>query len=133
MILLPLRMGGIIDAGYQKLALEGIQRVAQLTAVDGALLIGSNFKVVTFGAKLAAPLWTKKTLIGPDGYGTPNGSNFDVTRYGTRHQSARDFAGACPAAIAFVISQDGPVRAFHRTDDETVTCWPDCSTSMFVK
>jgi DNA integrity scanning protein DisA with diadenylate cyclase activity len=111
---------------------EALQRLAQLAAIDGALIIDSNFKVVAFGAKLTAPAWDKKTVIGPDGYGSPNGQPFEINRYGTRHQSARDFAAACESAIVFVISQDGPIRAFHRTDETTVTCWPDCTTSMFV-
>jgi hypothetical protein len=46
--------------------------------------------------------------------------------------SAVAFVGVCTKAIAFVISQDGPVRAFVRQDDQTVLCWPNCSTSMIV-
>jgi hypothetical protein len=121
-----------IDIAYRKIMLEALQRLAQLAAIDGALIIDSTFKVVAFGAKLTAPAWDKKTVIGPDGYGNPNGESFEITRYGTRHQSARDFAGAFQSAIVFVISQDGPIRAFHRIDAETVTVWPDCTTSMFV-
>jgi hypothetical protein len=49
-----------------------------------------------------------------------------------RHNSAINFAAQCDGSTAFVISQDGPIRAFIRLNDETVLYWPDCTVSMFV-
>ncbi len=122
----------LMDLGYRKLAFQSIQRVAQLSAVDGALIIDGNFCVKAFGTKLTAPTWQRDVIIGPDGYGIGTGERFEVERYGTRHRSALNFAGACDNSVVFVISQDGPIRAFTKKDDETVLCWPDCSTSMFI-
>ena len=120
------------NLGYRKITFETIQRVAQLTAVDGALVMNSAFDVLTFGATLTAPRWTGKALIGPDALGQSIGESFDVTRYGTRHNSALDFAASCSNSIVFVISQDEAIRAFVRADESTVMCWLDCTTSMFV-
>jgi hypothetical protein len=117
---------------YRKVANEIIQRIAHLSAVDGALLVTFGFDVVAFGATLTAPRSTFSAIVGPDGYGSARNTPFEINRYGTRHRSAFDFASAQRGSIAFVISQDGPIRAFHREDETTVCVWPDCTASMFV-
>ena len=107
-------MGEFIDhlfAGgitYHRLILEHLQRLAQLSTVDGALILTSALELVAFGAKLQAPTWNGKPLLGPDGWGNASGDTFSSQRYGTRHNSAIDFAAACKGSIVFVISQDGP-------------------------
>jgi hypothetical protein len=121
--------GGI---AYQTLILEYLQRLAQLSTVDGALILTPELELVTFGATLQAPKWHGKPLLAPDGWGKTSGDTFPAQRYGTRHNSAIDFAHACEGSTVFVISQDGPIRAFVRSDEDTVLCWPDCTESMFV-
>lgn len=123
----------LMSIAYRKIANETIQRIAKLSAIDGALLITFNFKVVAFGATLTPPPSTLLPVTGPDGYGhSPANSVFEINRYGTRHRSAFEFVSALPGSIAFVISQDGPVRAFRRENDTTVHVWPDCTSSMFI-
>lgn len=117
---------------FQKALFEAIQALAQLSAVDGALITTNELELVTFGATLKAPKWSKGILMGPDGFGVLSGDQFPAQRYGTRHSSAINFAGACEGSTVFVISQDGPTRAFVRSNDETVLCWPDCTQSMFI-
>jgi hypothetical protein len=117
---------------YKKLILEHIQRLAQFSTVDGALILTSELELVTFGAKLQAPPWEGQVLYGPDGWGNISGGTFPAQRHGTRHGSAINFAAACQGSIVFVISQDGPRRAFAKSDEGPVLCWPDCTESMFV-
>lgn len=117
---------------YCKVANESIQRISQLASVDGALILTFGFQVLAFGATLVAPRSTVAPIIGPDGSGQDTGKPFDINQYGTRHRSAMDFAAAVPCAIAFVISQDGPIRAFRSEDGQTVQVWPNCTASMFV-
>lgn len=117
--------------GRRQLAFESIQRAAQLSAIDGALVLNSDFEILAFGAKLSAPAWGGQIVIGPDESGILPGQVFDKSRYGTRHGSAINFAGSCPNSLAFVISQDGPIRAFVR-DNNTVFCWLDCTVSMDI-
>jgi DisA bacterial checkpoint controller nucleotide-binding len=124
-----LDLGG---TGYQRLILEHLQRLAQLSTVDGALILTSALELVAFGARLQASPWNGKPLLGPDGWGNTSGDTFPAQRYGTRHSSAINFAAACKGSIVFVISQDGPIRAFVWSDEGTVLCWPDCTESMFV-
>lgn len=123
----------LLGIALRKIANETIQRIAKLSAVDGALLITFDFEVVAFGATLTPPPSTLLPVIGPDGYGVrPTNSEFEINRFGTRHRSAFEFVSALPDSIAFVISQDGPVRAFRRENDATVHVWPDCTSSMFL-
>ena len=103
-----------------------------MSAIDGALIITFGFEVVTFGATLTAPRSALVPVIGPDGYGNTRKTTFELDRYGTRHRSAFDFAAAHKGSLVFVISEDGPVRAFHRENDTTVHVWPDCTVSMFL-
>lgn len=111
---------------------EALQRLAQLACIDGALVVDSTFRILGFGATLTAPSWSGRVEIGPDEHGNRTGRPFDIGRYGTRHRSGLDFAGACPGSLVFVASQDGPVRAFTRTDESTILCWPDCTLSRYL-
>jgi hypothetical protein len=117
---------------YRKAAGETIQRIAQLASIDGALILTIDMEVVAFGATLTAQRSKLSALVGPDGFGHKSNTPFEVARYGTRHRSAYDFVSSQPEAIAFVVSQDGPIRAFRRESDDIVYVWPDCTTSMFV-
>jgi hypothetical protein len=122
----------LLGIAYRKFLLEKLQTLAQLSAVDGALILTNELGLVTFGAILQAPKWSGATLIGPDGFGATSGEQFPAQRYGTRHNSAINFAAECEGSIVFVISQDGPIRAFVRSSEKTVLCWSDCTESMFV-
>jgi len=115
----------------KRLLARRLEALAQLASIDGALIVSTEWEVLAFGAKLTAPRWAKKVLIGPDGFGC-GGDTFEGSKLGMRHRSAIDFIGACPAAIGFVISEDGPIRGFARRGDDTILCWPDCRLSMFV-
>ena len=114
-----------------KLIIERLSVLAQLSCIDGALLLTSNLTVVSFGATLRAGEWHGDVIIGPDAFGG-GGQLFNVKTYGTRHNSAINFIGECPRAVGFVISQDGMIRGFVRKDEHTILCWPDCMVSMFV-
>ncbi len=122
----------ISGIAYRKRILEHLQVLAQLSTVDGALVLSTELDLISFGATLKAPKWDGKVILGPDGYGYTQGAPFNAKRLGTRHNSAIDFVAACPGSIVFVISQDGPIRGFVRSEEDAVLCWPDCTESMFV-
>src|SRR5207248_483728 len=58
---------------YRRLILENLQRLAQLSTVDGALILTPALELVAFGAKLQAPSWNGEPLLGivlaPDEWG----------------------------------------------------------------
>ncbi len=116
---------------YNRKIAERLQVLAQLAAVDGALILSATFRIISFGATLNAPKWRGRVLEGPDGY---NGGDriFEHQLLGTRHNSMIDFIGKCSDSIGFVISQDGPIRGLVRKNMKTMYCWPDCRVSMFI-
>ena len=107
-----------------------IDFLAQLSCTDGALIISNKLHLLLFASTLNAPKWNGIARIGPDGFGG-GGEIYYFSKLGTKHNSAINFVGACSDSIAFVISQDGPVKGFIRKDEKTVLCWPDCLVSMF--
>ena len=122
-----------MSKSYMQLLTERLDFLSQLSVIDGASILGFDFNVYSFGSTLEPRnKWQGKVIIGPDGFGG-GGEIFDLSKYGTRHNSAINFVGSCNGnAIVFVISQDGPVRAFVKNDDTTILCWLDCSVSMFI-
>ncbi|MDW7774081.1 MAG: hypothetical protein SCH71_14435 [Desulfobulbaceae bacterium] len=101
---------------------EQCNRIARLTAVDGALIMSFDRYTYCFGAKIqqveampaaAADLHIRKPV---EGFleATLNISDLG----GTRHQSAAQFAYDQPRAIAVVASQSGEVTFFTREEED---------------
>lgn len=109
---------------------ERANAVARMSRVDGAVLLRPSLDPIAFGAKLKAEPWKGLMTAGAVRFDAPQ--ELDFAKLGTRHNSARDFVGACPGAVAFVASTDGPIRAMVKTDDHQVSYWADCRDSMFI-
>lgn len=136
-----LRMFGSNTAYHLNVA-EKIKRViahrigalAQLAAVDGALLLTPNWDVIGFGKTITAEPWQGNILTAPEAF--INGQELekiDTSEFGNRHKSTINFIGKCQGAVAFVISEDGPIRGLVSTDSDTVLLWKDCRVSSFVE
>lgn len=119
-----------ISAAYGDRFDERIAAIARLACIDGALVLTTDFEVIAFGAKLKAPPWSGRVVVGPDGFRS-NGQAFDLGKLGTRHNSAAAAVMACNNVVAFVSSTDGPIRGFAK-DYQTLICWPDFRASMFT-
>lgn len=120
----------ILAAGLDARIFERLDALADLARIDGALVIDTEFEVIAFGAKLKSSPWNGAVDIGPDGFNA-NGQPFDLSRHGTRHNSAASFVGSCPWALAFVVSSDGPIRGFaYDNGGKRLLCWPDFRASM---
>jgi hypothetical protein len=108
--------------------------LSQLSGIDGALVITSDWEIVRFGAKLRPPeKWNGNIFLGRGalkGAVEEESVPFDRSKLGTRHNSAIDFVGAFPDVVAFVISEDGPIRGFVRRDEETILCWRDLRVAI---
>ena len=98
--------------------------LSQLACVDGALILSSSLEPVAFGARLGGDPPTGRIVTEPEN------ASFDLARFGTRHKSAVDFVGTV-GALAFVISEDGPIRSFLKRDD-IILCYPDCRFAPFI-
>lgn len=133
---------GMLEAGtemllriaYGQLICERVALVSRLARIDGVLLLSESLDLIGYGAKLQAPPWDEQIYLGPDGFGiVPEPNEFATGRLGTRHTSSINFAGAVSGSICFVVSEDGPIRAFTRSDDNRLLCWPDISETVFVQ
>ncbi|MRR33647.1 hypothetical protein EG829_02965 [bacterium] len=108
---------------------EKAHLLAELTLVDGAVVLNSRFELLGFGAEISSGLDTVTTVqraLDIDGVKRKPES---VRRVGTRHRSAYRLCKALPGVLAVVISQDGQVR-FVRWHDGEVTYWDQLATSI---
>lgn len=88
--------------------------VAQLSAVDGCVVFDARFRCRSFGVEIRIP----DTDSLPEFLRVPLlpgqvADTVDLRRKGTRHRSAARFVARRPGSTAFVLSQDGGIRAFH--------------------
>ena len=88
---------------------------ASLAAVDGAVVLRRDWRLVGFGAEITETgLWSDDEEVE---YGKhPDSMDGPIARplssFGMRHRSAYRFCQRVPGAMAFVISQDGELRVF---------------------
>jgi DNA integrity scanning protein DisA with diadenylate cyclase activity len=95
-------------------ARDAARFIASLTAVDGAVVLTDTFRIIGFGAELTANLsGTEKVYVAQDQVGKQS-KEANFTEYGTRHRSAFRFVGSMDPAVAFVMSQDGGVKALRQ-------------------
>jgi hypothetical protein len=88
---------------------------ASLAAVDGAVILRRDWRLVGFGAEIT------ETGIGSDDEEVEYGKHPDsmdrprarpLASFGMRHRSAYSFCQRVRGAMAFVVSQDGDLRVF---------------------
>jgi DisA bacterial checkpoint controller nucleotide-binding len=103
--------------------------VAELSLIDGAVLLNHRFEVLGFGAEIYSGLDSvpiiQKALNLEGTIREPESSK----GMGTRHRSAYRLCMALHDAVVIVISQDGHVR-FVRWHDGAVTCWDQVATGI---
>jgi hypothetical protein len=106
----------------ERAVFEWSRVIANLTAIDGAVVLDKRLGVLGFGAEVSAELaaparvWRALDIEGrerePD----------DVENVGTRHRAAYRFVQAHPEGVALVISHDGGV-SFVANRDHDVVFW----------
>ena len=98
--------------------------IAGLAGVDGAVVLTDRYRILGFGAEVIV---SSPELRGIQIARDPEGrtmSPVSIETYGTRHRSAIRFCHSFEPAVAFVVSQDGEVRAIARVGDD-VLMWPE--------
>ncbi len=96
--------------------------LANLTAIDGALVLDKRFGVLGFGAEVSAELPTPSNVwraLDTEGHTL---QPEDIENVGTRHRAAYRFVNDHPSGLAVVISQDGGV-SFVASRNQQVVFW----------
>jgi len=112
--------GSVALERLEQAVFEQSRVVANLTAIDGAVVLDKQFGLLGFGAEVSAELpapsrvWraldTEGTRREPD----------DIENVGTRHRAAYRFVNDHADGLAVVVSQDGGVRFVANRDGEVV-------------
>ncbi|TQF10444.1 hypothetical protein FJV41_39455 [Myxococcus llanfairpwllgwyngyllgogerychwyrndrobwllllantysiliogogogochensis] len=109
------------DARTAKEALGSlIANIGQLTALDNALLLGPDLKVIGAGYAVPTAAVTPSVHVAQDLQGTP-GDVYDINQHGSRHRAAASFAHDNPGGLVFLVSHDGPLRCLIRPPKEEKT------------
>jgi hypothetical protein len=94
--------------------------LANLTAIDGALVLDKRFGILAFGAEVSAELPTPERVYRAlDAEGRVREPEA-VENVGTRHRAAYRFVNDHPHGLAVVISQDGGVTFVANRDGQVV-------------
>lgn len=91
--------------------------VADLSTIDGALVLGADLSVLSFGARLVAPPITTLAVVRARDSRALRCDASPLGKLGTRHNSAAAFCAAREGVVAFVVSEDGPVSAMLRPEE----------------
>ncbi len=96
--------------------------LANLTAIDGALVLDKRFGILGFGAEVSAELPTPERVFRAlDAEGRERQPEA-IENVGTRHRAAYRFVNDHPEGLAVVVSQDGGVT-FVANRDAQVVFW----------
>jgi hypothetical protein len=109
------------DRGWEDALTRVIDGVAGLTAVDGAMMITSDYEVLAFGAKIArqtGAMPVSELVVTESVINSDRTVAEPAQLGGTRHLAAAQFVHDQREAIAMVASQDGRFTAFCWSEDE---------------
>lgn len=98
--------------------------IGSLSGVDGALVLTQRLSVIGFGAEVIALSPTlKQVKLALDAQARKK-TDVSIEAYGTRHRSAFRFCSSYEDSVAFIVSQDGGIKAAKRSGRD-VLMWPD--------
>lgn len=133
----------ILPKDYQQVAILESQReendealrdcfhfMASLSAVDGALVVTDRLRVLGFGAEVVAQSQTLREITLAVNAEATETREISIESYGTRHRSAFRFCSSYENSIAFIVSQDGGIKATKRIG-ANVILWPEVQAGSF--
>jgi sensor domain DACNV-containing protein len=100
--------------------------LADLMAVDGALVVTQALDLVGFGAELRSDAGNLKSVRHALDLEGEIWANESLDNVGTRHRAVYRFCRDHPKCLAMVVSQDGSVQ-FVRSHNGAVTYWNQLS------
>lgn len=107
---------------------EAAQLVGDLTRVDGAVVMTTDFDLLGFGGEIAGDLPDVPRVKRALNLTGTESESVRTDRVGTRHRSAYRLCQVFRDALALVVSQDGGLR-FVRWHQGGVTYWEQVATA----
>lgn len=104
--------------------------VAQLSTIDGCVVVDQKFDLVGFGAEIRVKddSWLPECVnMNPHSLYFKPQELVDLSQFGMRHRSAAWFCAKVPDAVVFVVSQEGEIRQFTHLSDGKVGIWGSLS------
>jgi len=98
----------------EKKILDFEKFVAQLSCVDGAVVLSTKFRVLGYGGEITGQPSNLKYVLSAKDPLSKTFSKVNTNNFGTRHRSAFRFCQSFKNCIVFVISQDGGIKAIKR-------------------
>lgn len=101
---------------------DSVKFIASISGVDGAVVMTDKFRLLGFGGEVIAPSFSlsKIKIAGETKRHLP------IEMYGTRHRSAFRFCFSYEDSVAFIVSQDGGIKAVKQVGSELLL-WTDIS------
>jgi hypothetical protein len=97
--------------------------IGSLTAVDGAVVLTDKLRIIGFGGEVRGSGPGTDTIHIAQNEEGDKIAAAPFTGYGTRHRSAFRFVENMEPSVAFILSQDGGIRAATKVG-ERVVMWP---------
>lgn len=99
---------------------DSVKFITSVSGVDGAVVMTDRFRLLGFGGEVIAPSFSlsKIKLAGKQKQHLP------IEMYGTRHRSAFRFCFSYEDSVAFIVSQDGGIKAVKQVGAELLL-WTD--------
>jgi hypothetical protein len=97
--------------------------IGSLTAVDGAVVLTDKLRIIGFGGEVRVSRPGRDTIHIAQNEEGDEITAAPLTGYGTRHRSAFRFVEHMEPSVAFILSQDGGIRAATKVG-ERVVMWP---------
>lgn len=94
--------------------------IANLAAIDGAVVLDKRFGLIGFGAEVSAELPTPPRVWRALDTEARERRSAEIDGVGTRHRAAYRFANDHPGGLAIVVSHDGGVSFVANRDQEVV-------------
>lgn len=98
---------------------DAVRFVARLSGVDGITVIDEQFRLLGFGAIALSTDIVAPVKRFADRH-TRVLSSYDTSSRGTRHRSVIATCARLPAALGFIVSQDGHIRTVLRRPDDVI-------------
>jgi hypothetical protein len=108
---------------------EKAHLLAELTLIDGAVVLNRRFDLLGFGAEISSGVDNVTTVQRAMDIEGMTREPESIKGVGTRHRSAYRLCSALQGVLTVVVSQDGHVRFVRQLGGE-VTYWDQLSTSI---